>query len=260
MAVRSDDMAANGRAVFARFPFRETAAIVAAAGFVGILIFCLKAGMALWFAVLFFGLYFAMSVTITRIRAELGPPAHDLYNAGPDLLLTDVLGTRRIGGHNLSVMSLFFWLNHLSYRAHPMPHQLEGLKLAHQTHLNAFHLLCVLTVAILVGVLSAVWGHLHISYEIGLEQAHSWYSHAAFNRLAGWLYNPSEANPVGLLYTVGGFTFAIGLLVLRWRFIQWPLHPVGYVVSSWWTFTGLWFPLLISWTVKRVLLSAGGVR
>ena len=27
--------------------------------------------------------------------AELGPPAHDLYNAGPDLLLTDALGTRR---------------------------------------------------------------------------------------------------------------------------------------------------------------------
>ena len=238
----------------------RTAAIGVIIGFILILAFCIKAGMSLWFAFLFFALYFAMSVTITRIRAELGPPAHDLYNAGPDLLLTDALGTRRIGNRNLSVMSLFFWLNHLSYRAHPMPHQLEGLKLAHQTRFNPTQLLWVLAIAIFVGALSAAWGHLHLSYQVGLEQARSWYARAAFNRLAGWLYNPSETSISGMLYTTGGFAFAVSLLLLRWRFIQWPLHPVGYVVSSWWTFTGLWFPLLISWTIKRVLLSTGGVR
>ena len=69
----------------------RTAAIAVIIGFILILAFCIKAGMSVWFAVLFFALYFAMSVTITRIRAELGPPAHDLYNAGPDLLLTDAL-------------------------------------------------------------------------------------------------------------------------------------------------------------------------
>ena len=238
----------------------RTAAIAVIIGFILILAFCIKAGMSVWFAVLFFALYFAMSVTITRIRAELGPPAHDLYNAGPDLLLTDALGTRRIGNRNLSVMSLFFWLNHLSYRAHPMPHQLEGLKLAHQTRFNPSQLLWVLVIAIFVGALSAAWGHLHLSYQVGLEQARSWYARAAFNRLAGWLYNPSETSISGMLYTAGGFVFAVSLLLLRWRFIQWPLHPVGYVVSSWWTFTGLWFPLLISWIIKRILLSTGGVR
>lgn len=238
----------------------RTAAIGALVGLILILAFCIKAGMSLWFALLFFVIYLAMSVTITRIRAELGPPAHDLYNAGPDLLLTDSIGTRRIGNRNLSVMSLFFWLNHLSYRAHPMPHQLEALKLAHQTRFNGKQLLWVLAIAIFVGALSAAWGHLHLSYQVGLENARSWYARAAFNRLAGWLYNPSETNLGGMMYTVGGFFFAIGLMLLRWRFIQWPLHPVGYVVSSWWTFTGLWFPLLISWTVKRILLSAGGVR
>ena len=84
----------------------RTAIIGALIGLILILAFCVKAGMSLWFAVLFFVVYFAMSVTITRIRAELGPPAHDLYNAGPDLLLTDTFGTRRIGNRNLSVMSL----------------------------------------------------------------------------------------------------------------------------------------------------------
>ncbi|MCG9127574.1 hypothetical protein JT359_08255 [Candidatus Poribacteria bacterium] len=238
----------------------RTAIIGVVIGLILIPIFCIKAGMSLWFAFLFFVIYFCMSITITRIRAELGPPAHDLYNAGPDLLLVDAVGTRTIGNRNLSVMSLFFWLNHLSYRAHPMPHQLEALKLAHQTRFNPKQLLWVLAIAIFVGALSAAWGHLHLSYQVGLENARSWYARAAFNRLAGWLYNPGDTNLSGMLYTMGGFTFALSLLLLRWRFIQFPLHPVGYVVSSWWTFTGLWFPLLISWTVKRILLSTGGVK
>ena len=238
----------------------RSAMIGAVGGLFLIVLFCYQAGMLMWVAVLFFMIYFAMSITITRIRAELGPPAHDLYNAGPDLFLTEVFGSRQLGGQNLSVMTLFFWLNHLSYRAHPMPHQLEALKLSHQTKMNQFHIFLVIMLAILVGSFSAMWGYLHISYKIGLEQARSWYARAAFNRLAGWLTNPSEMEASSLAFTLGGFVTSIGLLLLRLRFVQWPLHPVGYVVSSWWTFTGLWFPILISWTIKRLLLSYGGVR
>ena len=228
-------------------------------GVILILIFCVQAGMSLWVAAAFFLIYLSMSATITRIRAELGPPAHDLYNAGPDLILTDFLGARRLGTQNLSVMTMFFWLNHLSYRAHPMPHQLEALRLAHQTNFNRKHLLFALMLAVAIGMLSASWGHLHISYKMGLEQGRSWYARAAFNRLASWAYNPASANVSGIFYSIGGFLFSIILLLMRMRFLWWPLHPVGYVVSSWWTFTGLWFPILISWTIKRLVLSYGGV-
>jgi hypothetical protein len=237
----------------------RTAVVGIVIGIIIILIFCMQAGMSLWVAAAFFLIYLAMSATVARIRAELGPPAHDLYNAGPDLILTDFLGTRRMGTQNLSVMTMFFWLNHLSYRAHPMPHQLEALKLAHQTNFNRKHLLFALMLAVAVGMLSASWGHLHISYKIGLEQGHSWYAWAAFERLASWAYNPAGADVSGIFYSAGGFLFSIILLLMRVRFLWWPLHPVGYVVSSWWTFTGLWFPILISWTIKRLLLSYGGV-
>ena len=238
----------------------RTATLGAFIGFALIVVFCVKAGMAFWMATAFFGIYFAMSVAIARIRAELGPPAHDLYNAGPDLILTDTLGTRRIGTKNLSVMTLFFWLNHLSYRAHPMPHQLEALKLAHQTNFNRKHLFIVLLVAVAIGAFSASWGHLHISYQMGVEQGRSWYAKAAFRRLASWAYHPRNTDTTGLWFSAGGFLFAVGLLLMRLRFLWWQLHPVGYIVSSWWTFTGLWFPIFISWAIKRLLLTYGGVR
>jgi len=238
----------------------RTAMLGATAGFLLIVIFCVQAGMSWWMAVAFFGTYLAMSVTITRVRAELGPPSHDLYNAGPDLILTDFLGTRRLGTQNLSVMTMFYWLNHLSYRAHPMPHQLEALKLAHQTNFNRRKLLFMLVMAIALGMLSASWGHLHISYRMGLEHGRSWYARSAFNRLASWAYQPRTGDPTGVFFSIGGFLFSMGLLMLRLRFLWWPLHPVGYIVSSWWTFTGLWFPILISWSIKGLLLRYRGVR
>ena len=238
----------------------RTAVLGACVGFLLILLFCMQAGMSWWMAAAFFGIYLAMSVTITRVRAELGPPAHDLYNAGPDLMLMDFLGTRRLGTQNLSVMTLFFWLNHLSYRAHPMPHQLEALKLAHQTNFDRRWLLFALVIAIAVGMLSASWGHLHISYRMGLEQGGSWYARSAFHRLASWAYQPYNADSTGSLFSLGGFLFSVGLLMLRARFLWWPLHPMGYLVSSWWTFTILWFPILMSWVVKGLLLRYGGAR
>jgi hypothetical protein len=95
---------------------------------------------------------------------------------------------------------------------------------------------------------------------MGLEQGRSWYARAAYSRLASWLYYPTNTSIGDMLFSAGGLVFTIGLLALRMRFLWFPLHPVGYVVSSWWTFTGLWFPILISWSVKRFLLQYGGVK
>ena len=224
------------------------------------IIFGWRMGMSLWFALLFFGIYLAMSITVTRVRAELGPPAHDFYNAGPDTILTSFLGTRRIGKESLSAMTLFFWINHLSYRAHPMPHQLEALWLARQTKANARRLAFFLILGALLGTITAAWGHLHISYRLGLELCRSWYAKAAYRRLASWMYNPTGPNRNNIIFTIVGFLFTVSLLNLRKRFLWFPLHPVGYVVSSWWTFTGLWFPILIAWLSKRFILSYGGAK
>ena len=40
--------------------------------------FCLKAGMTLPIILPFFAFFFAISIAITRVRAELGPPAHEM--------------------------------------------------------------------------------------------------------------------------------------------------------------------------------------
>ncbi|MDA1193368.1 MAG: hypothetical protein O3A46_16960, partial [Candidatus Poribacteria bacterium] len=94
-----------------------------------IVAFCLKAGMSLWVIGVFFAFYFLLTISLTRLRAELGPPVHELYNMGPDKMLPKVLGTRMIGQQNLSMFALFWGFNR-AHRSNPMPVQLEGLKMA----------------------------------------------------------------------------------------------------------------------------------
>ena len=50
------------------------------------------------------------------------------------------------------------------------------------------------------------------------------------------------------------------MLILRTRFVGWPLHPVGYAVSSSWSMNLLWMPLLIAWIIKLLVLRYGGLR
>ena len=48
-----------------------------------------------------------MSLAITRIRAEVGPPVHDVFYGNPDQLLTADLGTNLLGGRNLTIFSMY---------------------------------------------------------------------------------------------------------------------------------------------------------
>ena len=47
-------------------------------------------------AILFFLIYFALALAITRMRAELGTPMHDLHFTGPDMIMTRVVGQPRL--------------------------------------------------------------------------------------------------------------------------------------------------------------------
>src|SRR5262249_696106 len=109
----------------------RAAAFGIVAGMAVLVWFSVELGMTPWLAVAFFGIYFAVALAITRIRAELGTPIHDLHFTGPDWTLAEVVGTRDLGAPALNAFTMYFWFNR-AYRGHPMPHQLEGFKLAEQ--------------------------------------------------------------------------------------------------------------------------------
>ena len=93
-----------------------------------VLFFWYQTGLSPGGALGYFGIYFALCIAMTRMRAELGPPTHELHGMHPDRLLILFLDTRPLGATNLTNTTLLSWLAY-GYRCHPMPHQLKAFKI-----------------------------------------------------------------------------------------------------------------------------------
>ncbi|HIO08218.1 TPA: hypothetical protein EYN09_15000 [Candidatus Poribacteria bacterium] len=220
--------------------------------------FCLRAGMSLGVVWAFFGIYFAISIAIARMRAELGPPVHDLHFASSPEFLVNALGTRKLGGANLTIFSYLFFFNR-AHRSHPIPHQLEGFKMAESRQINNSTLLWAMTFAAIFGTIASAWAFLHLAYQYGTfgDQWVSWYS---FNRLQSWLSVPRGADYPALIASCVGFLTAIALFGLRMRFVWWIFHPAGYAISGSWSMNPFWFSIFLSSIIKWVVLRHGGLK
>ncbi len=236
-------------------PYRM--AIICLIGSLAYLIgFCIMAGMSVWVTVLFFIIYYAISTSICRMRAELGSPVHDLHFIGPDQTLPKFFGTRLLGPANLTMFSYLYFFNR-AYRGHPMPHQLEGFKLAERTGISNRRLLIAMTIAIFLAPLATFWSHIHISYKIA---APDWFAWEPFNRLQRWLSSPFPPDYGSSIAASVGFMSTICLMFMRMKFFWWPFHPAGYAVSSSWSMNVFWFSIMLSFFIKWIILKIGGIK
>ena len=227
------------------------------AGVLFLFIFSNYGGMVVWMIALYFLIYYLLALGITRVRAEVGPPTHEMFVANPRQFILDSLGSRPIPPPSLTMMSLFYAFNR-GYRAHPMPHTLEGFKLAEVGNMKAWKITIAMMCAVVFGILASFWSYLVVSYDIG---ANPGLGNGGYNRLRTWLYYPSETNVPAVAFMGIGFLFTGLLWWLRTRFPAFPFHPTGYAVaSSMWTFGWLWFSVFISWTAKNLILRFGGIR
>lgn len=225
----------------------------------GLLIaFCLHAGMSLWGAAAFLILYLGISIAVSRIRAELGSPVHDLHKIGPEAVLTELLGPRRIGVNNL-VMYAFFWSFNRAHRSHPMPNQIEGMKLASLTNTSQKGLAIALTIATAVGLIFG-WGILLDAFLRRGGEGWASKGQEAFGRLQNWLESPLQTNWYAAAAIIVGFAFTVFLAGMRSNFTWWPFHPAGFAVSCSFSMALFAPSILTSWVFKTLILRYGGMK
>ncbi len=234
------------------------------AGFTFLVGFGAAAGLPPWIGALFFGVYFAIAVAVTRMRAELGPPTHDLHFIGPNQTLVSVFGTTNLGNPALGVFTLFYWFNR-AYRCHPMPLEMEAFKMAQTSGTKMRGLVPALLSAALVGIVSTAWTTLHVSYHLGAAaRIHGWaslgYGGEAYTKFAGWVSTPSPPDWGATGGMLAGFGFAALLSVLRRTVLGWPFHALGFALSGGWSMTWAWLSLFVAWVFKAVILRYGGLR
>jgi hypothetical protein len=223
----------------------------------------IAAGMSWWVFALYFAIYFPMVIGIARSRAEVGPPVHQVILTDPGRTLVAGMGTGVFGGRNLSMMTLLYPMTRC-FRAHPMPSQLEALRIAERGGVRPRAMVIGMTLTTVVGTLITFWIYLHVLYGMGADnRARGWLvymGNETYSRLQSWVAYPRPARPLEVIGMAGGFGITVLLMILKSRFLWFPFHPAGYVLTTGGGFIGLWFATFISWALKLLILRMGGVR
>jgi hypothetical protein len=197
------------------------------------------------------------------MRAELGPPAHDLHFIGPEQVFATVYGTRALGARPLVLLSYFFWFNR-AYRGHPMPNQLEAFKMGERTGVSPRAFVLPIAVASLAGVICGFWTYLHFAYQLGGSARMPGhvvaFGREPFDRLDSWLATPGPPDHTALGAIAIGAGVALVLQALKLQFAGWPLHPLGFAVSGSWSMNTIWVPVMIAWAAKALTLRYAGLR
>ena len=143
-----------------------------------------------------------------------------------------------------------------------MPHCAHGLKLSGEISGRRRSLSWAMLLAILLGMAGALWMVFYLAYTYGLINMSriwfTWLAEYCHNYTASRITGPSGANLHGWFHTGVG-AVVMGLLMLaRSYWGWWPLHPIGFPISS--TFNWMAGNALLAWLIKGPVLRYGGVR
>ena len=244
----------------------RAAALGATAGVVYLAVFMHRVGLSPLLAVISFLLYFLLATAIARMRAELGPPVHDIYYSGPDSIIPPIAGLDRLSNSDFVGLTYFHWFNR-AQRCHPMPIMMEGMKMAQTTRASQRKFLAAMMLAVVVGTLATFWLHLHIGYKLGLGSSKcllgTGFGGNSMRNVEQWWIRPSELAHTDWGATaamLGGIAFSTFLYIMRMRVNSWPFHPIGYAISGSFSMSLVWVPIMIAWAAKLAILRAGGLK
>jgi hypothetical protein len=234
-----------------------------------------SAGIEFRIALLYLGLLGAFLLVYMRMRAETGAPYEFAYPYGMSKELViqslSVHGLLDIGGQrSMTMLSGFAWLS----RHHPglMAGAIsaDSIKLAEITGTSRARFFGAIGLALAFGFVAACVTHLSIYHQVGSNLAggsagageyRAQVAVQEFQKMAQQVATTPGRDPMRLVFTGAGAGVAFGLAMLRRVWMGCPFHPLGFILgTAYGDSTIFFFPLLISWLLKWMLLRAGGLR
>lgn len=228
--------------------------------------FCIRAGMTPYVVLLFFTFYYLMSLGMTRMRAELGPPSHDIYPVGAHRQVVNFLGATHMLRRNPTDLVMFGFLGFFNRvaRNHPMPHIMEAFRISERQGMEHGRMLGAIVIAAAAGgvatLASLVWAFTKYGIAAQASSLPGLFGIETWSQVDIWLTTPPRPIAAPMYATIIGMASALGLAVLRMNLAWWPFHPVGYALSASLTSGRIWFCVFIAWAIKAGVLKYGGAR
>lgn len=217
-------------------------------------------GLPLWVVPVFLFAVLVVFVALTRAVVE-GGIAFIRTPLTPADFVVSGLGTGVLGTSGVVALGLtYVWAANL--RLFFMPCFANALRMAGEIGGNRRPLLWAAVVAVLLSLAGSIWSVLTLSYDYGGVNLH----HFWFVAIPQWvgeimhrqLTMPTGASASGWMFTGIGAGLMAVLTWARTRFIWWPLHPLGFAVSTFHILTYVWFNVFLAWAAKTVILRSGG--
>ena len=208
--------------------------------------------------VMFFA--FVVYVSLTRAVAEGGVAVIYAPLVSSDATLS-AMGTSIFGAPGLVGMAFVrvFANDLLNFS---MPHVANGLKLSGQIDGSRRLLFWGMLAAMVAGLFGALWMIMYLAYTFGAINLRPpnfvWLPNYVFDYAAARITEPTEPNLLGWFHTSIGAVVMSLLLLARRFWTWWPLHPIGFPISS--TLDWIAFNAFLAWAIKGPVLRYGGVR
>lgn len=214
-------------------------------------------GLPFVFVLFYVVIFLVFSIAVTRLRAALGAPTHEMAFMGPHQLVLDFHGAAGLQPDLVTrTMSTFHIMNRL-HRTHPMPTLMEGLYLADRTGLSGRAMFLGLVLAIALGSFGGFIAHVWLGYR---WTPVSWVSGEVGGVINSITSTPRPANPTAMLAVGAGFLVVLGLDWIRFRVPGFWLHPAGYALAMNFGVDYYWFGLFIVLLVKVYMQKFYGLK
>lgn len=219
-----------------------------------------KTGLAWWASALFLIVAFIIFLGLTRIVVESGMAEAVAPTIAPTVMVS-ALGTETFGRKGLIALGLsYVWCSDI--RTFVMASAANALKMASSLTKGRRLFLFALALGVLFSLFSSVFTTLYLGYQVGAINTNNWFFVSGptypYRYVAEKILNPHGPRYDGMAIAAVGAGITALLTSVR-RFLIWfPLHPIGFCISTIWLMDQLWFTCLLSWLFKVGILRYGG--
>jgi len=225
-------------------------------------------GMSLWLALFELVVFiFVTALVMTRSTAEAGMLMTETTFRPIDLYA--MFGSiHALGPQNLTMLAFFDNLFLRDQRGLLLTGMMDSARMSDGTKVRRRAFTGALALGIVIAFAVAVPLEIYLSYHLGaVGHMDPWMMQGSpvqtFAAYAPY-FQAQDAPATGASWQMPTF-FGVGLImtvfltVMRTAFFWWPLHPLGYALSGSWSTIEMWFPCLLAWVFKSLILRYGGM-
>ena len=221
-------------------------------------------GMSVWMAVVEVGVYLFMVVLVmARSVSEAGMLMTETSFRPVDLVKIFAKASS-LGPSTLTALAMADASFTRDLRGNLLSTFLDGLKMSDAIKLDRRHLFRAIAAALIIAIVLGGAIQIALPYQRGAISlygyAYQWNSMAGFKHFQPALEGGDHYDARLPAFFASGVGLTIFLAYMRTRFTWWPFTPLGLALSGSWSMIVFWFPILIAWVLKSVILRYGGMK